>query len=99
MRSADATTIPIAFITSVMALVCIARLEKGESVLIHSVSGAIGQACVKIAQHLGAEVFVTVDTLASLRGTFGISSERILSSQSSELRGTTLGLTGAWTLL
>lgn len=97
MSSADAATIPIAFLTSVMALIRIARLEKGESVLIHGASGAIGQACIKIAQHLGAEVFVTVETPARcsvLHDTFRIPSERILSSQSNELRETLLGLTG-----
>ncbi|KAJ5156821.1 polyketide synthase [Penicillium capsulatum] len=97
MSSTDAATIPIAFITSVMALTRVARLEKGENVLIHGASSAIGQACIMLSQHLGAEVFVTADTPAKcsfLHETFHISNERILSGESSELRETLLGLTG-----
>lgn len=42
------------------ALVDAARLERDESVLIHDATTAVGMAAVNIAQHIGAEVFVTV---------------------------------------
>lgn len=38
----------------------IARLQPGEKILIHAAAGSTGQMAVKIAQKLGAEVFVTV---------------------------------------
>ncbi|KAF1974305.1 polyketide synthase PksD [Bimuria novae-zelandiae CBS 107.79] len=38
----------------------IARLQKGEKVLIHSASGGTGQVALQIAQMVGAEVFATV---------------------------------------
>lgn len=41
-------------------LVNVARLEKGESVLIHDATTALGLAAVNIAQHIGAEIYVTV---------------------------------------
>lgn len=46
--------------TAVQALVKIARLQKGEKVLVHSASGGTGQVALQIAQMLGAEVFATV---------------------------------------
>lgn len=55
-------------------LVNVARLEKGESVLIHDATTALGKAAVNIAQHIGAEIYVTVageadrDDLVALGG-------------------------------
>jgi NADPH:quinone reductase-like Zn-dependent oxidoreductase len=42
------------------SLVEVARLQRGESVLIHSASGATGQLAIQLSQHLRCEVFVTV---------------------------------------
>ncbi|TVY91260.1 Highly reducing polyketide synthase [Lachnellula willkommii] len=56
----EAAAIPTAFCTAYYCLVESARLEKGESILIHAASGGTGQAAVQIALHLGAEVFATV---------------------------------------
>ncbi|KAI5865997.1 hypothetical protein GGS23DRAFT_603436 [Durotheca rogersii] len=47
-------------ITAWYSLVEVARLQKGEKVLIHSASGATGQLAVQVAQLVGAEVFATV---------------------------------------
>lgn len=41
-------------------LVNVARLERGEAVLIHDATTALGMAAVNIAQHIGAEVYATV---------------------------------------
>lgn len=41
-------------------LVNVARLERGESVLIHDATTALGMAAVNIAQHVGAEIYATV---------------------------------------
>lgn len=46
--------------TAYHALVNIARLQPGEKVLIHSAAGSTGQMACKIAQGIGAEIFVTV---------------------------------------
>ena len=55
-----AASIPIVYATVYYALVHLARLERGESILIHSAAGGVGQAAVMLAKHLGAEIFVTV---------------------------------------
>ena len=57
----EAAALPVTYVTSYHALNVFARLQKGESVLIHSAIGGTGQSAVQIAQHVGAEVFVTVD--------------------------------------
>ena len=62
----EAATIPCAFATSYYALADVARLEAGESVLIHSAAGAVGQAAIRVAQHLGAVVYATVSSQAKI---------------------------------
>lgn len=47
-------------ITAYYSLTSIARLERGERILIHSGAGATGQMAVRISQMVGAEVFATV---------------------------------------
>ena len=58
-RFAEAATTPIAFLTAYYALVDLAGLRPGESVLIHAGAGGVGMAAVQIAHAIGAEVFST----------------------------------------
>ncbi|KAI1099763.1 polyketide synthase PksD [Jackrogersella minutella] len=46
--------------TAWYSLIDMARLQKGEKILIHAASGATGQAAIQIAQMVGAEIFATV---------------------------------------
>ncbi|PVH94279.1 hypothetical protein DM02DRAFT_693560 [Periconia macrospinosa] len=57
-ETACASVIP--GMTAVQSFLKIARLQKGERVLIHSASGSTGQVALQIAQTVGAEVFATV---------------------------------------
>lgn len=47
------------FLTAYYALVDVARLQRGERVLIHNAAGGVGLAAVQIAQWLGAEIYAT----------------------------------------
>ncbi|MCH7883941.1 MAG: SDR family NAD(P)-dependent oxidoreductase [Planctomycetes bacterium] len=58
----EAATIPIAFLTAYYALHNLARLERGERVLIHAATGGVGLAAVQLAQRIGAEIFTTAGT-------------------------------------
>ncbi len=49
----------VSFVTAYYGLVEIARLKKGEKVLIHSAAGGVGLAAVQIAQGIGAEIYAT----------------------------------------
>ena len=60
----DAATLPIAFSTAYYSLHQIARMEKGERVLIHAAAGGVGLAAIQLAQRAGAEVFATAGTQA-----------------------------------
>jgi NADPH:quinone reductase-like Zn-dependent oxidoreductase len=44
------------------ALVNLARVRKGEKVLIYAAAGGIGDAAISICQHLGAEIYATAGT-------------------------------------
>ena len=56
----EACTVPVAYCTAYYALVIRGRMRKGETVLIHSGSGAVGQAAITIALKSGCRVFTTV---------------------------------------
>ncbi len=55
----EAVTMPVVFLTASYALHHLARIQAGERVLIHAAAGGVGLAALQIAQHAGAEVFVT----------------------------------------
>ena len=48
----EAATIPTVFLTAHYALIHLARMQKGESILIHAGTGGVGQAAIQIAKHL-----------------------------------------------
>jgi acyl transferase domain-containing protein/acyl carrier protein/protein-L-isoaspartate O-methyltransferase len=55
----EATTIPIAFSTAYYSLHYMARMERGERVLIHAAAGGVGLAAIQLALKAGAEVYAT----------------------------------------
>uniref|UniRef100_UPI0035E3D80C SDR family NAD(P)-dependent oxidoreductase n=1 Tax=Amycolatopsis balhimycina TaxID=208443 RepID=UPI0035E3D80C len=54
-----AASLPVVFLTAWYGLVDLARVRPGERVLIHAAAGGVGMAAVRIAHHLGAEVYAT----------------------------------------
>nr|XP_037286078.1 fatty acid synthase-like [Rhipicephalus microplus] len=56
----EACTIPLAYLTAYYALIMRGNIQAGESVLIHSGSGCVGQACITVAISMGCTVFTTV---------------------------------------
>ncbi|MFZ4191407.1 SDR family NAD(P)-dependent oxidoreductase [Streptomyces pseudogriseolus] len=56
---AEAATVPITYLTAYYGLVDLAALKPGESVLVHAAAGGVGSAAVRLARHLGAEVYGT----------------------------------------
>ncbi len=55
----QAAAVPCVFLTAYFGLRDLARLERGESVLIHAAAGGVGMAAVQLARHWGAEVYGT----------------------------------------
>ncbi|KAL9609839.1 MAG: hypothetical protein Q9167_005427 [Letrouitia subvulpina] len=62
MTYSAAATLPLVFCTAHYSLVTMAHLQKGESVLIHSGAGGVGQAAITIAKQLDATIYTTVST-------------------------------------
>jgi len=58
----ESASIPLVGLTTYQALVDIAKLSKGEKILIHAGSGGIGTFAIQLAKHLGANVTTTTST-------------------------------------
>ena len=55
----EAAAVPLAALTAWQALVDTAKLDKGQSVLIHAGSGGVGSFAIQIAKSRGAKVYAT----------------------------------------
>lgn len=81
---ADAVSIANPGMTAYHALINLARLRKGEKILIHSASGSTGQMALHIAKMVGAEIFATVGYGSKKRvltDRFGIPDDHIFYSR------------------
>ncbi|KAM3435360.1 hypothetical protein MY4824_004941 [Beauveria thailandica] len=98
MSMQAAAAIPVAYSTSLFALRDVARLRPGESVLIHSGAGAVGQAAIALAQHLQAGmILVTVgrpERREFIEKKFGIPAHHIVSNRHATFSHRILQLTG-----
>ncbi|KAI1292132.1 Fatty acid synthase [Halotydeus destructor] len=56
----EAATVPVVYSTAYYALIVRGGLQPGESVLIHSGSGGVGQAAISICLSMGCLVFTTI---------------------------------------
>ncbi|KAI0868539.1 hypothetical protein GGS24DRAFT_207312 [Hypoxylon argillaceum] len=84
MSFADAASMPIVFATAIYALVDIAVLQKGQTILIHSACGGVGLAAIQLAQAIGAEIYTTVsneEKINYLMETFNLPRHRIFHSR------------------
>ncbi|WP_395738711.1 thioester reductase domain-containing protein [Prosthecobacter sp.] len=63
----EAATMMVTYLTASYALSHQGRMTKGERVLIHAATGGVGQAAVRIAKAIGAEIFATAGS-AEKRG-------------------------------
>ncbi|KAL0931325.1 polyketide synthase [Colletotrichum truncatum] len=52
--------INLVHVTAYYALVRLAKLRQGQSVLIHAAAGGVGQAAIQLAKYLGLVIYVTV---------------------------------------
>nr|WP_052398023.1 type I polyketide synthase [Streptomyces sp. NRRL F-5123] len=91
----QAAAVPSAYLTAYFALTAVAGLRAGQRVLIHAAAGGVGTAAVRIARHLGAEVFATAspgkhDTLRLM----GLDDTHIASSRDADFADRILAATG-----
>lgn len=79
-----AATLPMSYTAAYVSLFDTARLQREETVLIHAATGAVGQAAIMFAKHVGAEIFVTVGSQrkkAFIIERYGIQPDHIFSSR------------------
>lgn len=62
----QAASVPVVYATAYYSLVVRGRLRPGETVLIHSGSGGVGQAAIAIALSKKCRVFITVGEYVTL---------------------------------
>jgi NADPH:quinone reductase-like Zn-dependent oxidoreductase/acyl carrier protein len=90
----EAATLPVVFMTSWHALKNVARLRKGETILVHAGAGGVGMAAIQIAHHLGAKVIASAGSPAkrALLETLGV--KHVIDSRRGDFAETVMELTG-----
>ncbi|KZZ97735.1 Beta-ketoacyl synthase [Moelleriella libera RCEF 2490] len=87
MTFEEAASLPIVWTTVYYSLIEVGRVSKGDRILIHSAAGAVGQAAIILAQHIGADIFVTVGNASKrdlLHQRYGVAHDHILSSRNTD---------------
>jgi NADPH:quinone reductase-like Zn-dependent oxidoreductase len=90
-------TIPAIYATAYYCIFNVARLRKGQSILIHAASGGVGQAAIQLAQHIGADIFATVGSAAKRKlivEQYGIPESHVFSTRGISFKDGVLRLTG-----
>jgi acyl transferase domain-containing protein/NADPH:quinone reductase-like Zn-dependent oxidoreductase/acyl carrier protein/NADP-dependent 3-hydroxy acid dehydrogenase YdfG len=77
-----AATIPVTFLTAYYALAELARIERGETILIHGGAGGVGLAALQIALSRGARVFATAGSPEKRELLRLLGAERVFDSRS-----------------
>ncbi|KAG8162418.1 hypothetical protein KVR01_008183 [Diaporthe batatas] len=82
--------------TALYALHHVARLQAGDTILIHSAAGGVGQMAVQLAQARGARILATCSQgkRAFLKERFGFSDGQVFSSRDDSFRRDVLAATG-----
>ncbi len=75
-------TVPVAFLTAYYSLVTLARLKRGEWVLIHGGAGGVGMAAAQIARGRGAKVIATAGSTAKRDLLTALGVDHVLDSRS-----------------
>ncbi|TLD33133.1 hypothetical protein PspLS_00334 [Pyricularia sp. CBS 133598] len=93
----EAVSVPVAYITAYHALVNVARLSEGQSVLIHAATGAVGQAAIQVAQLRGLVVYATAgspEKRAFLTERYGVPPSNIFHSRDASFAKAVARVTG-----
>jgi acyl transferase domain-containing protein/NADPH:quinone reductase-like Zn-dependent oxidoreductase/NAD(P)-dependent dehydrogenase (short-subunit alcohol dehydrogenase family)/SAM-dependent methyltransferase/acyl carrier protein len=90
----QAATLPVVFMTAWHALQNVARMRRGESILVHAGAGGVGMAAIQIAHYLGVEVFASAGSPAkrALLETLGV--RHVIDSRRGDFTDALMELTG-----
>jgi len=90
----EAAALPVVFMTAWHALQKVARIRKGENILVHAGAGGVGMAAIQIAHHLGAQVIASAGSPAkrALLETLGV--KHVVDSRRADFTDAVMDLTG-----
>ena len=94
MSFTAAATVPVAFLTVAYALGHLARIGKGETLLVHGGAGGVGLAAIQYARARGARVFATAGSPAKRALLRSLDVEAVLDSRSLAFADEVMALTG-----
>ncbi|GHH92970.1 type I polyketide synthase [Streptomyces capillispiralis] len=94
LTAAEAATLPAAYLTAYHSLHDLARLERGQRILIHSATGGTGRAALSVARWKGARVFATAGSEAKRDLLRKLGVEQVSDSRSLEFADTFKSATG-----
>ena len=92
-----AASVPVIYSTAYYGMVELARIERGEKILIHAASGGVGQAACQLAKWLGVEVFTTVSSVEKkelIMKEYGIPEDHIFYSRDASFAASLMEATG-----
>ncbi len=90
----QAAAIPLAFTTAWYSLCHLARMARGETVLLHSAAGGVGGAAIQLAQRAGATVIATAGTKEKREYLRQMGVEHVFDSRSLDFTNHVLEVTG-----
>ena len=82
LSAEDGSTVPVAFVTVWYALGRLARLEQGDTILVHAASGGVGLAAMQIAKRAGARIFATAGSPAKRAFLEALGADAVMDSRS-----------------
>ena len=89
-----AAAFPIQALTAYHMLHTVARLNSGDTVLVHAIGGGVGLFCTQLAVHAGARVIGTVGTRGKERRALAYGAEKVIVAGDEDFVAVALSLTG-----
>ena len=90
----QAAAVPLVYVTAWYSLCHLARMARGETVLIHSAAGGVGVAAIQLAQRAGATVIATAGTKEKRASLKQMGVEHVFDSRSLDFSNFVLEATG-----
>ena len=90
----DAACVGVAYSTVEHMLFDNARLEPGETILVHAGASGIGTIAVKVAKSIGCTVITTVGSAAKMAQVKGLGADHVINYREDRFEGVTRKLTG-----
>eukprot|EP00916_Digyalum_oweni_P013487 GHVL01022150.1.p1 GENE.GHVL01022150.1~~GHVL01022150.1.p1 ORF type:complete len:2139 (-),score=439.72 GHVL01022150.1:17-6322(-) len=80
----QAACMPVVFVTVQVALGDIAKLKKGDKILIHTASGGVGLAAIQFCKAIGVDIYATVGSQEKVDYIKGLGVKNITTSRDAE---------------